>query len=330
MLQLSAGFLMTLAPCLLQEKSSPQLRSTQLALTNESKLGIPDACVGQTGTESADSMQQQGSKPDTAQARPVVVIEGKPSQDAQKIAGMRGLDIETRVQFSQAGFAPHRRTLSLGFPDRGRWLLTPEGDRVQPRTISYRFGEQAFDKAWDRDHSDALTGKQRERSVLHLELMRATLIWPDGLEWKKLDEERMRADSALGGHIEAYVDKNGTPHTLRIFDGQGFARESLQQLQWRVGPKQRSWPKSWKFYSDGKFVWDEEVLEVDPAAHYLSNFFKPADRRLGSDRKAFVERDVQRIMLPEAKIIRVPFEKALEWNEAVIVLDSRAAQLKAR
>ena len=263
---------------------------------------------------------QQQVPPPTPE--PPGAVQGKPPGPVQTIAGMRGLDVRTRVRFHDPEVPEHRRSISLRFPDCGRWQLERVSDEPEPSVIAYRYGEQAFHRLPGAPESLALVDHERERTRLHFEMLRATLLWPDGFEWLEGPDGSRHVALEGGGHLVAQLGPDGRPEAMRAFDACEVALESLQGIQWKPGVCDRTWPMRWELHADGEPVWEEEVQGLSPGKQFGLSFFLPADRRAGAARVRVPETGVRRTLIPATRVVRL----ALEGQPSVAAAQERAAQ----
>jgi hypothetical protein len=206
---------------------------------------------------------------------------GKEPGPRSGIAGLGGFRSISRIDF---GTSQNRLTAIYVFPDRARWHFENyEARERSEHQFVYRLGELVTEFGSGQP-SRELDEAGRDVVVLQMELRRAAMLWPDGLEWAALDETTRTAtvhldsccgEGALGNLVATLAD--GRPRRMEARDSSGRVVEALEVLTWQESCG-RTWPRT--LTVDGASGGFSETIEtIDTRIHYLDLSFRPPDRR---------------------------------------------------
>ncbi len=245
------------------------------------------------------------------------------STTPKKIAGLRGFESVSSLVYDEAAHAPHRLIATYVFPDRARWFLSTGDDKVLERQMRYRSGERVFSIDGRSTVSYELEGEERTATLRQLELRRATMLWPDGFDWK-ISGAEARADAGALGTIVAQLEpQSGSdkdrplsvqPVRTALLDRLGTAHESFRNITWRE-IRGRRWPATSELWLGDKRVWSERYDSVDTAIRFVDSYFLPPDRRESPPAQPKSSR-VQHLDLPATVSLRVALQ-ASDWEAAL-------------
>ncbi len=223
---------------------------------------------------------------------------------------------------------PHRLEVDFAAGRARTWLGVGSEVDLQ-RIIQYRLGGRVFHLANQSDASLVLADGDLRAVTLGMELRRALLEWPGGLDWKIEGDVAKAAFAPMPGqtdlgHVEIQLeplDSKREPATrqplwIHTFDSQGLSFQSFQVLSWQK-LHGRLWPRELKFFAatpDGlQAIWTE-VIQQASTRTYVDRFFTPPDRRDRSH--ARLDSSVQEIDLATTTWRRMDFPHPLELHAA--------------
>jgi hypothetical protein len=207
-----------------------------------------------------------------------------PPPRRQSILGVYGFTARSNIQFEAMPNSPHQLSATYAFPDRARWYIEPANAKRGQRSVRYRSGPQAWELPPGSSEAAQYQGEQAVQALLQLELRRAAMLWPHGLNWKLsstdgADGVRHRAELVTGGHLSARSSTADTPPSSffsHLPDGSAF--EELRDLEWTDGPFGPR-PANWRLVSGDIVVWTESIKSVDTKIRFVDSHFLPPHLR---------------------------------------------------
>ena len=125
-------------------------------------------------------------------------------------------------------------------------------------------------------------GDQATQALLQLELRRAALLWPHGLDWGVSEGESGAVHTAqvpTGGSLKARaLDTGAPPSTFSSALPDGSPFEELREVEWTDGPFGPR-PLSWRLVSGGAPVWFERIESLDTRVRFVDSHFLPPHLR---------------------------------------------------
>jgi hypothetical protein len=247
------------------------------------------------------------------------------------VAGMTGFRSKSRVRVSSDPEQVFLLEAFYVFPGRVRWSVLPEGAPASQRRLEYRYGESYWSVARGTAESQALDAAEPMGfwTVLHMELRRAVMLWPDGLAWegdgsqrRALSAEKVQepfSEERLPLRLTARLDEAGRPTEmlthLVLPDGRAEdTRVRLRDITWRQ-QGDRWWPASFVLVCYLEDWWSETVESVDVGVSAADSFFIPPDRRDTSG--LAVSTAPVLVKLPPVVQRRVPLAEGTSWEEAL-------------
>ncbi len=249
------------------------------------------------------------------------------------IAGLSGFQTTSHMVFAGQDDAPHVLQAVYVFPDRVRLHRSLVGAGPSERDVEYRSGSQVFRLPQGQPRSEAKAGEAQVRALLHMEVRRAAMLWPDGFDWSKEKKKVRKApvlDRAGGseiGSIEARLDRRGRPEAFVATDAEGFQYDFVRIESWFEAEK-RKWPRELSFEFEGKPVWTETIESVTTKVRYLDLFFQPPDRRPRSvtpQGPTIVSLDIVPVTLRALEL-----EPGTDWTRARAEFEGELRRLEQR
>lgn len=244
------------------------------------------------------------------------------------IAGLVGFESTSVLTYEDAPGAAHRLIATYIFPDRVRWFLGLKDAKTSERQMRYRSGERAFSIDAHSARSRELEGQERSVTLQQMELRRATMLWPDGFEWKLVGGEA-RVDLGPLGTLRAQfenppsslADKESSPAPrpvrVALLGDNEEEQDSFRALTWRE-LRGRKWPASAELWHTGKRIWREQFESVETSIRFVDAYFLPADRRDNPVPPQPQVGDVQHLDLPGTVVCRVELDPGGGWEKAVL------------
>ena len=237
------------------------------------------ACGGETPQESELEPTPVQSSPDTPLRGDSELI---PPPRRRPILGVFGFTARSSIRFDAMPEAPHQLSATYAFPDRARWYIEPANAQRGQRSVRYRSGPQAWELAPGAGQAERYEGDQATQALLQLELRRAALLWPHGLDWSLREEVDGAVHSAplkSGGSLIARSSSKGAlPSTFSSELPNGSLFEELREIEWTDGPF-GSRPSSWRLVSGGAPVWLERIESLDTKVRFVDSHFLPPHLR---------------------------------------------------
>lgn len=265
-----------------------------------------------------------------------VAAQGTGPGPLHPVAGVGFVRLVSRLAYEARPEAPVRLEVLLGFPDRARFQRTASDGDGRLRDVEYRFGERVFLLRSGQARSEEAAAAERDSVLLHMELRRATFLWPDGFDWQA-PEERLRtapvrrsatdAASAVLGTLEARLDAEGRPERLRVLDAVGAERDALSIEAWTEAEGRR-WPQRLVASFGGQRAWVEELELATSRSRLLDSAFLPPDRR-GLGTGARDGRTVQAMDLLPTVQRAVALAPGSGWDEALAAYPRLLAEAAA-
>jgi hypothetical protein len=225
--------------------------------------------------------------------------------------------------YDEGAHVLHRLVATYVFPDRARWFLSTGDDKALERQMRYRSGGRVFSIDGRSTASHELEGEERTATLRQFELRRATMLWPDGFEWKIVSAEA-RADAGELGTIVAQLETETSsdkdrpalvrPTRMALVDRMGAEHESFRNITWRE-VRGRRWPASSELWLGDKRVWRERFDSVETNIRFVDSYFLPPDRRESLPTRT-KSGQVQHLDLPSTVASRVML-RASDWEAAL-------------
>lgn len=249
------------------------------------------------------------------------------------ITAQRGLTINSTVTFVTDPKRPHKQQVSYLPPERARWFLQAPPTSVKgvkrpgPRTLRYRQAGLVYSLAANSGESEIVVGREREETILRLELRRAVFLWPDGFAWTENEVGRHWASLGERGSLEARLGEAGQPLRMEVLSPAGLPLEAMEEINWgREGDLLQ--PTGFNLVADGRVVWKERVDGVQRSVRFLKSYFLPPDRRRTASTQVVVQEtpgEARAILLPKRCEREYPLPANISWQQAVV----RAGELAA-
>jgi hypothetical protein len=258
----------------------------------------------------------------------------------QRVAGMMGFQSVSSIVYDEAPGITHRLTATYMFPDRARWFLGVKDEKSTERQMRYRFHEKVFSIDPRTANSSELAEDDCLATLQQMELRRATMLWPDGFDWR-ISGEEARVDLGSLGSFRARFEKPIGPADLKdqasaqrpiqvISQGaKGEEIESFRALTWKERGNRR-WPATAELWHAGKRVWREQVESIDATVHFVDSFFLPADRRELQPPARPQSGTVQPLDLPETASLRSELKTGATWESALLECSKLREQWEPR
>lgn len=207
-----------------------------------------------------------------------------PPGPREPIDGVHGFIATSRIDFEALPDSPHRVSATYTFPDRARWHIEPANASTGQRTVIYRSGPQAWGLTPGSGEAVRAHADDEARVLLQLELRRAAMIWPRGVEWRDGHTETQGvqvriAEVETGGLLGARSEtSSSTPSSFYSELPGGGTFEELRDLEWTDGPLGLR-PERWTLFSGGAVVWTETIESMDTSVRYVDGHFLPPHLR---------------------------------------------------
>lgn len=164
--------------------------------------------------------------------------------------------------------------------------------------------------------SRRLEGRERDLTLVQLEMRRALFLWPHGFEWKRTGTRAEAPLAGLGTLTVTFADAHAKRPSSLAFTGiDGAAGDEYRAITWR-DEKDKAWPVRLELWHDKARVWTETVVAVETGARYIDSFFVPPDTR---DTAGAKPRDIATVRptdLPEHRSKRMALPKGTDWDAA--------------
>jgi hypothetical protein len=288
------------------------------ALTNAALLAL--ACL---------RLQEVAAFPDPAtlrdpQQKPVVSEpQGKPETSNPRpplppkpIAGISGFESVSTLLYPAALDRPHELRATYVFPERVRWQLSVKDGKGDERILQFRSGETVYRILPNSAASETCTGTDRSETLLHMEMRRALMLYPDGFEWKGMGPER-RADLGELGTLFVLdsIAPDKRPTELGDAGPDGKTIDSFKAIRWREKDG-RTWPAEMELWHAGELAWKETVESVDVRGRFVDSYFIPPDRRDRTGAEP-MQGSIRDLDLPPTCALRVETSKGMTWDGAL-------------
>ncbi len=208
-----------------------------------------------------------------------------PPPPRRSVDGIFGFTARSLIEFKALPDSPHRLTSTYGFPERARWYLEPARAATGQRSVRYRSGPQVWELFPGGSEAARYQAEQELHAFLQLELRRAAMMWPHGVDWAfgtvtGPDGEVKIAthDLKTGGSLKATL-KGESPLPVSFsseIDGAVF--EEYRAVDWGEGPLGQR-PMSWTLCHQGTEVWVETIERFHTDIRYVDGHFLPPHLR---------------------------------------------------
>ena len=268
----------------------------------------------------AFALQIPAETPKSVDSKPAGATSGSTSAQpvqATALGLLRGIESNSSVIYDAAPVEVHRLRSAYAGQDRARWWLGKGEDSSLQRQMRLRSGADLFGFEAGSNKSLPFEGENRAQVLAQLELRRALLTWPAGLEWKGEGPERESSLGDLGRLRAHFADKATRPSELQFVVPGGANFDGYRAITWidREGALR---PSTCELWHGDKRVWKESIESVE-AKSFSESYFIPADRRAGTAPPA--ARSVQQMSLQEYCGRRFEFAADASWTSAASELD---------
>lgn len=209
----------------------------------------------------------------------------KPPPPRRSVEGVFGFTARSLIQFKALPDSPHRLTSTYGFPERARWYLEPARAATGQRSVRYRSGPQVWELFPGGSEAARYQEEQELHAFLQLELRRAAMMWPSGIEWvletaDGTDGSVTRATHQLktGGTLKATLKETDTLPSSFSSEIDGALFEEYRAVRWSEGAR-RERPIAWTLYHRGAEVWVETIERFHTDIRYVDGHFLPPHLR---------------------------------------------------
>jgi hypothetical protein len=197
-----------------------------------------------------------------------------PPPPRRSISGIFGFTARSLIEFKALPNSPHRLTSTYGFPERARWYIEPAKASTGQRSVRYRSGPQVWELFPGESEAARYQEGQELQAFLQLELRRAALLWPRGVNW-----ETNSADGVKGtGSLRATAQEVGALPSSIASEIDGVLFEEFRDIEWVEGPLGQR-PMRWTLYHQGAEVWTEKIERFHTNIRYVDGHFLPPHLR---------------------------------------------------
>jgi len=263
----------------------------------------------------------------------------KPPPSRTALAGLRGFESRSRIEYLAQPGRPHELRTVYVFPARVRWWISAGEGPNEERRMRYQSGEHVLAVEPRQAASIEYHSEDRDALLAVFELRRALFLWPDDRTWDGQGDERT-APAAVGGRIHAKLAGEPLrPVDLTLFGVDGKPRDSFRRITWREpapptpaagepvpATRGRAWPASFETWNASAQIWNETVDAVDVETRYIDSFFVPPDRRGVTGAGPGDARDLD---IPPTCVRRVPLPAGASWDAARAERTRLIAQVQA-
>ena len=209
----------------------------------------------------------------------------KPPPPRRSVEGIFGFTARSLIEFKALPDSPHRLTSTYGFPERARWYLEPARAATGQRSVRYRSGPQVWELFPGGSEAARYQAEQELHAFLQLELRRAAMMWPRGVEWvfgtvTGPDGEVKIAthDLKTGGSLKATLKGESSLPISFSSEIDGAVFEEYQAVDWGEGALGQR-PMSWTLCYQGAEVWVETIERFHTDIRYVDGHFLPPHLR---------------------------------------------------
>jgi hypothetical protein len=262
----------------------------------------------------------------TPAAKPASPAPLTPPPPRAPVAGLRGFESRSRLEYPSQPGRPHELRAAYVFPERVRWWMGARDGAVTQRRMRYQYGQHVL--AVEPPRSESLEYRAEDRAALlaAFEMRRALFLWPDDRKWTGTGATRT---SVLpnGDTLRAEVSgKPPRPVALEYVAAGSAARDVFRAITWSDA-KPRAWPATFEVWNGATLAWREVVDAVDVETRFIDSFFIPPDRRGVVGKPVDELRDLD---IPPTCLRRVELAKDATWAVARAERERLQADARAR
>ncbi|MEZ5979410.1 MAG: hypothetical protein R3F34_14490 [Planctomycetota bacterium] len=218
-------------------------------------------------SESAPTHEETQEPADVAQEDP-----SRPPPPAP-VAGLRGLRVVTSVVSD--GLPTVTRTHSFVFPERWQVVACPDGGDASTCAFTYRFGLRTYRRAAGSLEAHALEGDAARDVFVEDLVMRAALLWPDGVAWEFEGDAAVAHGADRGApdvDLVARLGADGRPESIDAIEGATLLLRV--RPEGRIDEGDHVFPDALVIEHGGRtFV--ERLERVERRAFFVDRFFEP-------------------------------------------------------
>lgn len=274
-------------------------------------------CAGIAAISARSAPQGDGGQPPVprpaqapaARVQPVPLV---PPPARMPIAGLRGFECRSRIEYPAQPGRLHDLRAAYVFPERVRWWIAASDGAIEQRRIRYQYGQHVL--AVEPRQAESVEYRAEDRAALlaAFELRRALFLWPDDRAWTG-DGATRTSVLANGDVLRAQLA--GSPPRPVEMEYVAASREfhdSFRAITWRTDAP-RAWPATFEVWNGSTLAWREAVDAVDVETRFVDSFFVPPDRRGVTGVPVAGVRDLD---IPPACIRRVELPATTTWDAA--------------
>ena len=199
----------------------------------------------------------------------------------EKVAGLWGVEVWTRVSFPDQPEVPHRLQTLLAFPARTRWVLAPEDNPLGQVRLVYEYGERLFLVEPGTPDSIEMIGDSLREQRRNMALRRALFV-PEAFPWSEASDGSRGADLGEAGRLVAHGPAQ-RPQRIESWSAADEASLSLVDIRWEdpAAEADRAWPSAWRLELGEQVLWEETLTRGEVLGGVFTRSFLPPDRRTG-------------------------------------------------
>jgi hypothetical protein len=208
-----------------------------------------------------------------------------PPPPRRSISGIFGFTARSLIEFKALPNSPHRLTSTYGFPERARWYIEPAKASTGQRSVRYRSGPQVWELFPGESEAARYQEGQELQAFLQLELRRAALLWPRGVNWETNSADGVKGTGITathapktGGSLRATAQEVGALPSSIASEIDGVLFEEFRDIKWIEGPLGQR-PMRWTLYHQGAEVWTEKIERFHTNIRYVDGHFLPPHLR---------------------------------------------------
>lgn len=208
-------------------------------------------------------------------AAPAVPSALVPPPARAPIAGLRGFESRSRLDYAAQPGRAHELRATYVFPDRVRWWIST---RDGLRRMRYQYGQHVLSIEPQQTESVEFRAEDRAALLAAFEMRRALFLWPDDRKWTGEGASR-QCKLANGDELRVKLaGKPERPVELEYKAARGEFNDTFRAITWRIEGK-RAWPAAFEVWNGAELSWRETVEAVDVETRFVDSYFVPPDRR---------------------------------------------------
>jgi len=235
-----------------------------------------------------------------------------PPPARQPIAGLRGFESRSRIEYSGQPGRLHELRAVYVFPERVRWWIAAQDGATQQRRMRYQYGQHVLAIELQQSESVEFRAEDRAAILAAFEMRRALFLWPDDRIWTGEGEAREAVLKNGDGLRAKVAGQPPRPVELEYVAANREFHDSFRAITWRTDAP-RAWPATFEVWNGTTLAWRESVDAVDVETRFVDSFFVPPDRRGVAGTPV---NDVRHLDIPPACIRRVELPADTTWDAA--------------